>query len=145
VRIALGLLADANSWAQHFSNVRLVVATVLSVACFGTMTLKWHHPEPVFVWSTLGAWLLGLAFFVIISIEEWRKLDQRRRNVRALRALERGETYEREETDQRYQGWKRLTHEWFRQRDWAYAVYLVLTVVLLCAWSIWFAALGTAE
>ncbi len=143
VGIALALLEDANGWAQHFSNVRLGVVTFLSGICVGIMNFKWDRPEPIFVWSTLGTWILGITLFVVFSIEEWRKLDQRRRNIRLLRAAERGEPFDLSEKERRPQGLKRLTHEWRRQQDWAYPSYFLLTAIFLCAWSIWFCRLGT--
>lgn len=145
VGIALALLEDANGWAQHFSNVRLGVVTFLSGICVGIMNFKWDHPEPIFVWSTLGTWTLGMALFAVFSIEEWRKLDQRRRNIRLLRTAERGEPLDLSKKERPPQGLKRLTHEWHRQQDWAYAAYFLLTAIFLWAWAIWISRLSSGS
>jgi hypothetical protein len=142
IGIALALLDDANGWAQHFSNVRLGVVTFLSGICVGIMNFKWDDPKAIFVWSTLGTWILGMGLFVVFSIEEWRKLDQRRRNIRMLRAAERGESLDLPEKERRPKGLKRITHEWHKQQDWAYAAYFLLTVIFLVAWWLWYQRLG---
>ena len=57
------LLADASSWVQHFSVVRMTVGTFLIGIAFGIVAAKWndyHWSLLVPVWS-----LFGLAFFFI--------------------------------------------------------------------------------
>lgn len=135
LNVALALFNDANSWAQHFSNVRLAVVTFLSGICLGIMNFKWDHPNGFLVWSTLGVWLLGLTLFVIFSMAEWSKLDQRERNLVDLMAAQ-GRTKRQTSTPPRT-GVERITCEWRRQHDWAYAAYFVFTAIFLIAWCEW--------
>lgn len=133
IAASIALLEDANGWAQHFSNVRLGVVTFLSGICLGIMNFKWHDPQAVFIWSTLTVWLLGMSLFVIFSMEQWRKLDQRRRNVQNLRE----ESNDSRRQANAFQGVRRLTHEWLRQKDWAYAAYFALSAIFFAAWALW--------
>lgn len=137
IGISQALLEDANGWAQHFSLVRMVVATAIGGLCVVIMTVRWERPEPMVVWSTLGTWLTGAALFVVFSLEEWRKLDQRRRNLRMLRTIERGGQLDLSESVRRPSAVARLTNEWLRQRDWAYGAYFVFTAMFLAAWTLW--------
>jgi hypothetical protein len=134
VNIGLALLEDANAWAQHFSNVRLGVVTFLSGICLGIMNFKWNNPEPFLVWSTLAVWMLGLTLFVIFSISEWSKLDQRERVLAAIMSAL-GRDYSRKCAPRARV--ERLSCEWLRQGDWAYVAYFVFTAIFLFAWCEW--------
>ncbi len=140
LQIALALLEDANGWAQHFSNVRLALVTFLSGICLGIMSFKWDHPEAFLVWSTLGVWFLGMTLFVIFSMAEWSKLDHRELSLCEIMAAQ-GRICRRKSAPP-HKGMDRITCEWRRQGDWAYAAYFLFTIIFLFAWCEWHERIG---
>jgi hypothetical protein len=104
--------------------------------CLGVPLSRWDSPRAILAWLILAIWVMGTALFVMLSLEEWRKLDQRRRNVRELKRLL-GTEPPPFEQQAPLQGVQRIVREWVRQKDWPYAAYLALAAVQLIALAIW--------
>jgi hypothetical protein len=76
----IALLDDANSWAQHFSTVRMAVTSFLTSLSLGIMQFRWDNPQPIHLGSSLVLWLLLLILLYDLTKLEYEKLADQRLN-----------------------------------------------------------------
>jgi hypothetical protein len=125
------LLADASSWAQHYSVVRMTVTTFLLGLSIGILTTKWEELT-LLLWLVIGGlWPLALALFVIFTRHE--AVEMIRRHNDRIPLLEHIDPQGRAK-ENRQAGWNEI---YPGEPDLATKALIVATIALVALFIIW--------
>lgn len=81
------LLEDSNSWAQHYSTVRMTVTTFLVTVALAIVQFQWEKPTWAGVIGASVCWFVAVVLFIVFTKLEFRKLNETMRNKVLFRSL----------------------------------------------------------
>jgi len=78
------LLSNAEAWAIHYSNIRLLVTTFLLGACWTVLSTEWEqHSDTLYV-SIYVVCAFALVLFVGFTSAQQKKIEAERRSLNVL-------------------------------------------------------------
>lgn len=82
---ARSLMANAQEWSIHFSNIRHAVTVFLAGLSWGVVVTNWNDYDPVLSWSAMTVWSLAVMLYGAFTQSTFDRMELEKKNMNVLR------------------------------------------------------------